>query len=894
MKRKIRIGKIFMEGNLLLSKFIVIVIVIAILFTLTSCGDVRGISKEKFTENEYILDENAVVYDIGYESETICSSEKELSILEQMELQIENEYLALYIGKYFDIAILDKQTNKVFFSNRGAYMYSEDEKSKLSDETKKILYSQITIEYVDPNQRFFTMSSYPDCFQQENQVIVTKENDQLLVKYIFGSRIEDKLIVPAFTVETYQHYDNIMKEKIEKGEMNLIEYSYFVNNYELVSYEKLSFTEKALYKEKYPLIEKLGQIYVLKGNLSFVTERRLIEVSKKLGITEEVIKQEAEAVGGVEYLNVTPYFEIPVVYKLHGRDLVVSIDTKNIEYAEGFYLTRIYLLQSFGATYPNEEGYLFVPEGSGMIIYNDTYSYKDVSIEIPFYGPDFAINYRDLNNIGYDNVFPVFGSKINDCAVFAIVENGESLGGVKATIAGAHSDYNTIGPYFQYFKYDAFNREGIALAFSGVTPVVPFVVRYHFLYGKDANYSGMARYYQRYLEQRGMLKKKATSGKIPIDIEFIGTITKKVKVMGIPVNKNIAVTTFEQAYEILELLKNRGVEKISILFSGILNGGLDFKSPAKVDVENAMGGVERYREFISSVEESGNRVFTNIDITKVYKKGNGIFRREDISRFLNRSSAIMTSYSPLDNTRTRERIAFLVNPLKYDYIIGSFVKNYAIVNHKDIYLSSVGKYLNSNFDVENELTREEVKVLTIRQLERLVENGYKLKMDGGNVYVLKYADSVTNVNLYSSNTRLEGQSVPFVGMVLKGYLDFTGESLNQARDYKKAILKTIESGGGLRYTLMYAEPLVLSDTKYTEFYSISVDRWLDEIVSTYKRINSDLGHLSDKRIVEHEQIKENVFRITYENGTRVYVNYGADSEVIDGIKINAIDYVVVQ
>ena len=861
---------------------------------LTSCNSARTVSHEKYTSDQYLPSHEAVVLDAsGVSPQKYSSSEEEFSILNQMELKMENEYLALYIGKYYDIAVLDKHTNKIFFSNRGAYRYMDNKKNQLSDEAKRLLYSQVSLEYADVGQHFSTLSSYPDCFQEENKVIVKSNSQQLLVKYIFGSDSKNKLIVPAFTVDTYQYYDKLMKKKIDDGEMNLIQYSDFANNYELVSYNKLDAIERKSYQERYPLIKKLGKIYVLKSNLSAVTEKKLTKMTKMLEITEKTIQQESEAIGGVKYYNTTPYFEIPVIYELQGRDFIVRIDTKNIKYNKGFYLTRVQLLQSFGATLPEEEGYLFVPEGSGMIIHNDTNVYKENSMDVPFYGPDFGIMHHNLETLEYGNTFPIFGAKMNHSAVFAIVENGEALGGVTAMTHNPHSDCNTISPYFHYFWYDQLNREGVALAFSNITPVTPYVVRYHFLYGDNASYSGMARYYQEYLLHTGVIKDKLEDNQMSMDIQLIGAITKKIKVAGVPMNRDVPVTTFKQAQAILNKMVSKSIGNISILYSGMINGGLDYSSPSKLKIEKSLGGHNGYLEFIRYAEQQDCDSFMDADITKIYKKGNAISSRKDFVRSLNKNSAVVSSFSPASNDARYDRMAVLVNPIRYRFVVDSFLGEYNKHYNKYLYLSSIGESLNSNFDEKDGLTREEVKVLTVRELKKFKDAGYQIKLDSGNVYALKFADSLTNVKLDSSSTRLEGQSVPFIGMVLKGYVNFTGMPLNQSRDYKKALLKVIENGAGLHYLLMDAEPLILTDTKYTDFYSSNADIWMDEIQSVYHKLNQDLGTLSSQCIIDHKQVKNDLFQVAYENGTKVFVNYSDTDMKLDNIEIKANDYTVV-
>ena len=49
------------------------------------------------------------------------ASERDRQILSSMKEILSNEYLTLYIGQYYDIAVLDKETGSVFFSNQAIY-----------------------------------------------------------------------------------------------------------------------------------------------------------------------------------------------------------------------------------------------------------------------------------------------------------------------------------------------------------------------------------------------------------------------------------------------------------------------------------------------------------------------------------------------------------------------------------------------------------------------------------------------------------------------------------------------------------------------------------------------------------------------------------------------------
>jgi hypothetical protein len=71
-------------------------------------------------------------------------------------------------------------------------------------------------------------------------------------------------------------------------------------------------------------------------------------------------------------------------------------------------------------------------------------------------------------------------------------------------------------------------------------------VRYAFLGGEDADYSGMARFYQDYLArtQRPQEGPRATE-RAPFYLDILGGVQKRVAFMGIPYRTTYAMTTFE-------------------------------------------------------------------------------------------------------------------------------------------------------------------------------------------------------------------------------------------------------------------------------------------------------------------------------------------------------------
>lgn len=872
--------------NSIIKKISVFTLCIVIL---SGCSKANTKITEKYFEHP--LSSKAVVQEaVSYVNQS-NSKEK----LKDMKKMLENKYLELYLGTNYDIGVYDKRTNEVFLSNPGLYDYTKDEQANLSSESKKILFSQVDVEYFNKAQKQFTLSSYPDSFSEnKNQVKVDNKDGKLTVTYGIGVKYNDMGIIPAFTEESYNQYEEKLKGMMDSKKINMIQYRTFTNNYTKMVYSNLSAEDKKTYGDMYPALKKKGILYTLKPNTTNKILNDLLDIYSIMGINKDAVKKEAENVGNVNSNNSPAYFEIPVIYKLQENDLVVSLDIKNIKSAEGYYLTRINLLKSFANSTSDKSGYIFLPDGSGMVINNNNSSSSMDQISIPFYGGDFGKNYSNNSNIDIDSNFPVFGMKSNDCAIFGIVESGEAMGGATGQVKSSYLNYNIVYPYYNYTNYDYFNMQGVSYGFSKKIPTTEYRVRYHFLYGDNATYSGMAKYYQKYLEQMGYLQKRKSNESLPIDINMIGSITKTENKFGVPIDNSYPVTTFENAAAITKNLKDNGVINANVLYSGAINKGMNFIAPKKVSFESELGGLKGFINLASNLKGIGYGLYTDVDFTRIYEKGNGVTSNDAVSKYLSKSSADISSYNPANGKKNKDGVSYIVNPMLYDQIGTSFIKDYKKTNQNDLYLSSIGSILSSNFNTNSELTREESKNLTTQLLQKLKDNGYNMKFDSGNQYVLPFADSLTNIETSSSHRRIESYSVPFVGMVLKGYIPYTAIAINKSGNYDTSVLEAVESGAGLNYLVMYQKQLTLVDTQYKDWFSINYNLLSDKIIKTYKKLNNDLGYLQNTKIVNHERLSDDVACVSYEDGSKIYVNYGEKDFSIGSNKIPAMDYLVVR
>ena len=850
------------------NKWFVLTAMLMMCMGLGGCGLTEATNNE--IRDDYTPEEQVVILPES-SSEYTGKLPRELS---GMELAIENEYLAMYFGEDFQFAVYNKTDGSVRYSNE-VYNLSTADYNTIPESVKKTLQSQVMIEYYTTDLAKFKMSSYPDAKSSiKDQIwMEVNEDNTVTVTYGLGTNFDQSTVFASLTQETYDKYDAKLNEMMDAGEISRLDYRDFVNNYTKIVYDKLSELDKASYTETYPNLPELGIIYIVKPLKVNNVIEKIAEVYDILGITKEEKIAEAEKIGSLKGDLDFTYFEITVTYSLEGMDLVVKCDISDVYVSGKEYLTRIYLLPCFAASNYTQEGYLFVPDGSGCIVENGISNNSMTNMSVSFYGYDYGLDYSDYSELGLSASFPVFGVKSNEYATFAVVENGAAMGGVTAQVQQSKFGYNLLYPYFEYEIIDDFGVEGVSYAFYENPANADYVVRYHMMSGEDSDYSAMARYYAQYLTQKGVFADKADSAAPAVEIELIGSIDKTVNYIGVPIDSEYVLTDFEDAYEITSLLKEQGVDDLSLIYKAMMNGGYYYKSPSKVKVSSKLGGEKGFNELQEKLTQMDTKLAATVDFIKIYEKGNGITDSDDVVQYLKKSTAFLSKLNPASLNRSYSGAAYLVSPKLYCETAESFIKEYDL-SSEQLYLSSVGSILCGNYDVNEGMTRNTARIYQEELLGMLSEAGFALKLDGANEYALAYADSLTNVPTSSSHQRLESYSIPFVGMVLKGNIPFTCDSINQENNPDKSLLQAVESGAGYHFLLMHANQLELQDTDQADLFSVTYELWLDYIVESYRERKESLGALEDCRIYSHERITEDVNMVTYEDGTRVYVNYG--------------------
>ena len=605
-------------------------------------------------------------------------------------------------------------------------------------------------------------------------------------------------------------------------------------------------------------------------------------------------------------------FFIPVEYRLDGASLVVQVPMAEVVYPidqpsayevnwgaeEGdefliydttnelvtYPLTSISLLRYFAAADTSAQGYIFVPDGSGALIYLNNGKTGETLYSEPIYGRDGALPVNE--RLPYEkqvNHLPVFGFKQGDKALLAIIEEGEAIAYIRADIARPTFAYNVAYPAFQvtaksWRRLDQFTQINLyqSRAYRG-----NLTVRYEFLYGEEAEYSGMARRYQDYLVSRGRLMERASQQSIPLFLEVLGVVPKVQPVLGVAREVELPLTSFEQAHSMVSYLLEEGVENLSLRYSGWIQGGINHRYPSRVRLASQLGSREELLDLSRFLKEHDVSFYPAVELLTVQRAGvlDGFRPSRDAARAVNGLYAQKPDYDPVTLAALSKPTRYILSARVLDSLVNSFLKDYQGLNIPGLAVPSVGSELHADLqrDPARVLDRADSQKLVEQELVKLAKQGFELQADGGNAYVLPYVSSLLNVPQTGSGFNLVDEEVPFLQMVLHGFIDYAGEPLNLAIDPTEAVLRSAQTASGLYFLLIWEDPSVLKGTEYAHLLSVEWEHWGPQAAAVYREYNQALGDLAGERIWAHKKLAQDLTVTWFTNGDAVVVNFG-DSE----------------
>lgn len=555
-----------------------------------------------------------------------------------------------------------------------------------------------------------------------------------------------------------------------------------------------------------------------------------------------------------------------VILKLEPNGISVEVPTSSIkEESPDFKLGLIYVYPFMGATRVDSvPGYMLIPDGSGSLIrFSATTNAKNM-LYGKYYGPDLgmitSLPYDSTLSLAFKVSVPVFGMLhgYKQNAFISIVEKGAAYGELHVHPAGVITNFNFIYNAFIYNQsyFQATNRSGDGVTIlQKKTNQFDIKVHYRFLTKDDSDYVGMARSYQQYLTEAGVLKKISNpDANIGVKLEFLGAEKEKFLLW----DQAIPMTTVNQ---MADILKDLALARTDVVYYGWQPRGASNMPPKSFNLEGSLGSASQLRALIEKVKAGGGNFYLYHDPQAALKGEGGYSARNELAMSI-------TNANLLGYNRGKLNYYFNLDTLRQNYT--SLSKDVFNNLKAGLALDGISTMLYSDFKNGHLLTREEA-IKAYQEL--LASNPVGSALYTPNDYLFGLMQAYYDMPLSSSGYLFTTDTVPFLQIVFAGYVPYYGPALNFSSNAKMDLLRQVDYGAYPAYFLTNDVTAKILNTKSNWIYTSSYKQWSQEIKQTYQWLNNLLGPVSGQTIVARQVLVEGVVAVTYSNHKQIIVNY---------------------
>ncbi len=573
-----------------------------------------------------------------------------------------------------------------------------------------------------------------------------------------------------------------------------------------------------------------------------------------------------------EYSKKDIGFRLIINVSLKDGSLYINCNHENLTKNPDAFIEDIDLLNCFGAYNESfEEDFILVPDGCGAIIKTSIYDESFESLSFSVYGNDPS---SELETNG-TAIIPAFGIKHGKTAFVSLIEKGDAVATINAEKATSLSDYNRVYPSFNItpVRYD-----GKSIYISENSYNSDISLCYRFLTGINATYSGLASACREQLIRNSVLSSKTveTSDYLPFYLTLGASASSDSIIDSI-----VPMTTFEQATDMLTHMKSKGINNISVRYTGVFNGGPDSSLSPRPHLNNESGGEKGLNELLEYTSKQKMNVYFDINLLS----GNNVGSDESaLNIFKSELSFVPDTFtSEYYDSKPESRLLKKADTIRDT--VSALISSTKNLGFSGFCINDAASVLYSDFNKDG-LNRQET-ASTISSHVAPLSTGRSTMAVKGNFYMLKTVDSIINMPLKISASESGAYvSIPFVPMILHGTVDYTGDPINTLINTKETMLKYVEYGACPHFAWTYTS---VSDTPETDKYYY--DTTINSAAEYYQKADSVLNDLRDARMTDHYAVADGIFCTEYDTGSLVYVNYtNTDFEIL-GVTVEARNFI---
>ncbi len=755
--------------------------------------------------------------------------------------------------------------------------------------------SELIVTYYDKNSSKAQMNSYENSVLGQSFEIMTDGN-VIRVNYSV-QKSKEKIFVPE--VISQETFEEAILANMRSGSSRRLKRYYTL--YETDGEDK----ETKEMKQKYPILKK-ENVYILNESAGEHTYSEITGHFEEAGYNQSAYETELERLKLEDSFGdkMPAAFMIPVEYSLSEEGLVATILTDQITSDSGNYqLTNISLLPYFASCGKVEGGWFLVPDGSGAIIEFDEKQGKTYSQSI--WGMDYAIESTVKANMMQNAGLPIFGFHRQDGAVLGTITGGAAVSTVQAEVYGNEITQSHIYTEFLVKAFDTSSIGEVSDKASFNIYAQDSVeeypqVTYLLFDSNETTYSDMARAYQEVLVKKGILGERLSGKTLPIYMDFTGYEVVDESFLGIATQSKTVLSTLEEVDDVLKELEKREIDGVHIRLKAYGNEGLYHTLSATFDLDKCVGTKKELNSLKEAVNKNGGTLYLENNPSIVYSEGKPFKKMTHAVRSLKKTVVEAIDYDLVAKTNAEAAYEYyLMSPAYFtsltEQFVRTFIKKCESADGYGYSWSDYGAKMWSDFHHSTPFDRTQAVDAANQAAKVAGETFEKVMTDGSNAYALPRVQTMLNMPLTCSDLNSESYSVPFYQMVIHGYKTYAGAPLNTGADMERAYLATIETGAGLYYSYYTAKEQPLKETQAgTLIYPTGIDDSYETMERQYREASDILNHLQGQLMTNHERVEEDVFVTTYEDGTKIGVNYSNKDVTVEKKCIPAKGFAVLE
>ncbi|MBR2086459.1 MAG: hypothetical protein IJ906_04895 [Oscillospiraceae bacterium] len=579
---------------------------------------------------------------------------------------------------------------------------------------------------------------------------------------------------------------------------------------------------------------------------------------------------------------------VPVTCTLEDDHMTVRTETAQIteeKADQGIFAAQLTLLGNFGAAGADEQGCFVIPDGCGALIHFNNGKEKTKSYTAKVYGRDLTAVPTTKPPVTEKVLLPVFGIVREDGnAMTVIADEGSDNVTLNAEVSGQSlSSYNRCNFTFTLRGSDSYYMAGtygtLTVFEQGVIKPEAVSLRYYPTSGKKADFTDIAATYRSYLVTEKGLTEKAQTGSISMHLDLWGGTMKQRSVLGIPVSRKTALTTYAQAQEIAETLHDAGAENLALVYHNWTDAGISGKVDAKAEPASVLGGGAAFRKLDKYLAENGGRLYPAAENT-TFRSGGGYSGFFDTAVRISGAYSRQAEYGLVYGTQTTKTPRSLLSPARFRSIYGKLAKGYSARKLTGISPVSLTSSLWGDYGKQS-MGRCDSADAALDSLQALHDKSLDIYAPECAAYALPCADCIGDTPLQSSGFDVFDEEIPFYQTVLHGLIPYASTPINASADTDAAFLTSLAYGCEPSYTMIAAQASELKDTDLDGLYYAHAGYWTDRAAAQYRIAQAVLGKVSGQTITGYTRSGDRSVT-TFADGTTLEIDYTSKTVTAGG------------